>query len=574
MSRAVTPHNATALRRLEQFFADWLRSEQCAAYQRRRPSPQPSPRGRGGKTGSRVGQRKNALAQFFDEWLRSHECTAHLQRSPSAQPSPKEKGGKAGSMVGQRKKALAVLLSSAVLAGCASVSPDGLRGDVQALVGQRSSIANAALPSTDAATRAQAQDAMRGWLAQPLTQDAAVRIALLNNPGLQAQLAALGVQDAERVQALTLPNPQLSLGRFASGQEREIERTLAFSLLDLITLPWRTQQQNEQLQQSTLAAAQQVLQLAADTRRAWLRAVAAEQVAGAHERMHEAAEVGAELAERMLRVGNWSRLQQAREQAVLLQARAELARARLTAATEREQLNRRLGLWGAQTSYQLADQLPPLPATLQSADGIEATALRERLDVQAARRQLDLQASRQGWAGAGAVFGDIGLAYSRNTTTERASGERDVKRGWELDLPLPLFDWGGAARTGAQLEVERSAALLQDTAVRARSEVRSAWLAYRTLLDLARQQQSEVVPLQQQISDETLLRYNGMLASVWELLAQARTSTSAVASAIEAQRDFWLADTDLQLALTGTSPGTQQASGPRSSAAPSTQPEH
>ncbi len=477
---------------------------------------------------------------------------------------------------------LALLAATAVLAGCASVSPDGLRGDVQTWVGQRSGVANAALPSTDAATQAQSQDAIRSWLAQPLTQDAAVRIALLNNPGLQAQLAALGVQDAERVQALTLPNPQLSLGRLVSGQEREIERALGFGLLDLITLPWRTQRQNEQLQQSTLAAAQQVLQLAADTRRAWLRAVAAEQVAATYERMHDAARVGAELAERMLRVGNWSRLQQAREQAVLLQASAELARARLAAATEREQLNHRLGLWGAQTSYQLADQLPALPAQALPADDIEATALRERLDVQAARRQLDLQARRQGWAGAGAVFGDIGLAYTRNTFTERATGVTDVKRGWELDLPLPLFDWGGAARSRAQREVERSAALLQDTAVRARSEVRSAWLAYRTTLDLARQQQSEVVPLQQQISDETLLRYNGMLASVWELLAQARTSTSAVASAIEAQRDFWLADTDLQLALTGTSPltspgsspGASQAPGPRSSAAPSTPPEH
>lgn len=529
MSRAVTTHNTAALRRLEHFFADWLRSKQCAQYQRRWPSPQSSSKGTGSKTGSTLGRRKNALA---------------------------------------------LLVASAVLAGCASVSPDGLRGDVQALVGQRSSIANAVLPSTDAARRSQAQDAMRGWLAQPLTQDAAVRIALLNNPGLQAALAMLGVQDAERVRALTLPNPHLTLGRFASGQEREIERTLAFGLLDLITLPWRTQRHNEQLQQSTLVAAQQVLQLAADTRRAWLRAVAAEQVAATYERMHNAAEVGAELAERMLRVGNWSRLQQARQQAVLLQASADLARARLAAATEREQLNRRLGLWGAQTSYQLAIQLPPLPATPQSADGIEATALVERLDVQAARRQLDLQARRQGWAGAGAMFGDIGLAYTRNTTTERATGAQDVKRGWELDLPLPVFDWGGAARSRAQLEVERSAAQLQSAAVRARSEVRSAWLAYRTMLDLARQQQSEVVPLQQQISDETLLRYNGMLASVWELLAQARTSTSAVVSAIEAQRDFWLADTDLQLALTGTSPGVLQAPGPGSSAAFPSPPEH
>ena len=304
--------------------------------------------------------------------------------------------------------------------------------------------------------------------------------------------------------------------------------------------------------------------------RTWLRAVAAEQVAAAHERMVEAAEAGAELARRMVRVGNWSRLQQAREQAVLHDARAQLARARLAAATEREQLNRRMGVWGLQAQYRLAAPLPPLPANALPADGIEATALRERLDVQAARRQLDTQATRQGWSRAGAVFGDIGVAYSRNTTTDRDGGHRDTTRGWELELPLPLFDWGGAARTRAQAEVEQSAAQLQDTAVRARGEVRAAWLTYRTALDLARQQQGEVVPLRQFISDETTLRYNGMLASVWDMLAEARNSTQAVAHAIEAQRDFWLAETDLQLALTGTSPGALQglASGTAATATP------
>lgn len=451
---------------------------------------------------------------------------------------------------------LSALATALVLAGCASVSPDGLRGDVAALTQDRTGGTTAALLAADPTARAAAQQSIEGWLAQPLTQDAAVRIALLNNPGLQARLAALGVADAERVQAISLPNPHLTLGRFTNSQEREIERTLAFGLMDLITLPWRTRRQAERLQIATLQTAQDVVLLAADTRRAWLRAVAAEQVAATQGRMVEAAEAGAELARRMVQVGNWSRLQQAREQATLLEATRQHARARLAAATAREELHRRMGLWGVQTQYQLAAQLPPLPASALPADGIEATALRERLDVQAARRQLDTQAVRQGWSRAGAVFGDIGLAYSRNTATERDTGHTDVKRGWELELPLPLFDWGDAARTRAQAEVEQSAAQLQDTAVRARSEVRAAWLTYRAALDLARQQHSEVVPLRQFIRDETTLRYNGMLASVWDLLAEARNSTQAVANAIEAQRDFWLAENDLQLALTGTSPGT------------------
>lgn len=461
---------------------------------------------------------------------------------------------------------LSALAALTLLAGCASVSPDGLRGDVARLAAGRTAGVDAALPpptQADPAAQEAAQNAARQsvqrWLAEPLTADSAVRIALLNNPGLQARLAALGVADAERVQAITLPNPHLTLGRLTNSHEREIERSLAFSLMDLITLPWHTARQADRMQIATLQAAQDVVTLAAQARRAWLRAVAAEQIAATHDRMVEAAEAGAELAQRMARVGNWSRLQWAREQVVLQDATRQRAQARLAAATAREELHRTLGLWGSQTPVRLAQQLPPLPAAALPADGIEATALRERLDVQAARRELDTQAQRLGWSRAGAVFGDIGLAYQRNTTTERDTGHRDTQRGWELELPLPLFDWGGAARTRAQAQAEQAAAQLQDTAVRARSEVRAAWLTYRTALDLARQQQAEVVPLRQLIAEETTLRYNGMLASVWELLAEARTSTQAVANAIEAQRDFWLAETDLQLALTGTSPGALQS---------------
>ncbi|KAB2889603.1 MAG: multicopper oxidase domain-containing protein, partial [Burkholderiaceae bacterium] len=184
----------------------------------------------------------------------------------------------------------------------------------------------------------------------------------------------------------------------------------------------------------------------------------------------------------------------------------------------------------------------------------------------ALRRDLDHVADREGWTGVGSVFGDVGLSYSRNTATEKDSGHSDVTRGWELELPIPLFDWGGAASGRARAEVQRSAALLQDGAVRARSEARTAWRSYRTAWDLAHQQQAEVLPLARFVQDETVLRYNGMLASVWELLAQARNATQAVATATQAQRDFWLADTDLQLALTGTSPGALQ--GISASAAP------
>ncbi len=98
-----------------------------------------------------------------------------------------------------------------------------------------------------------------------------------------------------------------------------------------------------------------------------------------------------------------------------------------------------------------------------------------------------------------------------------------------------------------------------EVAINARSEVREAYAAYRSTYELARLYRDEVVPLRKQISDENQLRYNGMLVSVFELLADAREQVSAVNASIEALREFWLADTDLQMAMTGSSSALSRA---------------
>ena len=465
----------------------------------------------------------------------------------------------------RRMLRLSPLLGALVLAGCASVASDGLRSAVNEHTAAHLP-AGSNLPTPDTHATAEQQQATQAqiaqWLSQPVDADTAVRIALLRSPSLQAQLAQLAQQDAQRAQSLTLFNPTLTLGRFVNGHEREIERQLSFNLVQLITLPWRSRWQGWQMEQATLTAAQQVLLHAADTRRAWLRAVAAQQSLQSAERMYEAAEAGGELARRMAQVGNFSKLEQAQELRVQHEAAAQLARARLNASLEREQLARLMGLWGPQADFALPQQLPPLPPAeaLHTGTDAEATALRERLDVRALRRELDTTADRHGFARVGALFGDIGASYSRNTSTDRATRHDEVTRGWELDIPLPIFDWGGVAAAGARAQLQHSSAQLRSTALQARSEARTSWLRYRTAWDLAQQQRAEVLPLAQQMQEEAVYRYNGMFISTWQLLAQARSTAQAVTTTTDAQRDFWLADVDLQLALYSTSPGAGAAS--------------
>ena len=445
-----------------------------------------------------------------------------------------------------------IVLSAVLLAGCASLTPEQNLADVQQLTAGRTAGTDVTLQRN---TR-EIDAAVAELLKAPVTAESAVRIALLNNPGLHSALTQLDISDAQRVQAGRAPNPHVSVAEYAEGSKLEIERVLRFDVAGLLFLPWKAQWQGQQHELAKLQAAQQVIMLATDTRKAWVNAVAAQQTVQYLGQVKEAAEAGAELARRMARVGNWSRLQQAREQVFLADAAAQLARAQQSAMSEREKLTRLMGLWGTQTQFTLLTRLPDLPLQAAELQDVEARALRERLDVRSAVAETGYVADALGMTKAVGYLNGLTLAYKNANISDNAAGTNDIKHGWELELPLPIFDWGTARNARAQALYLQSATRVRDVAVKARSEAREAYHGWRTAYDLARHYRDEVVPLRKAISDEMLLRYNGMLASVWELLGDMRQQTLSVNHFIEAQRDFWLAEADLQLTLTGTSPGT------------------
>ena len=123
--------------------------------------------------------------------------------------------------VAQRGVALAVAV---LLFGCAAVSPDGGVADVRGLAQGRTLVSDPALARGPSA---QTDQAVADLLAQAVTEEAAVRIALLNNPGLHGTMAMLGISDADRVQAGRLPNPHFSLGRFAEGDKVVVDSSYA-----------------------------------------------------------------------------------------------------------------------------------------------------------------------------------------------------------------------------------------------------------------------------------------------------------------------------------------------------------
>lgn len=256
-----------------------------------------------------------------------------------------------------------------------------------------------------------------------------------------------------------------------------------------------------------LRARDEATRLALRAYKAWVNAVATERSAQLLREAKTMAKTAEELTRRMVRAGNVSRLTQAQSQATLSDAAVALARGEQAAFAAREQLVRVLGLWGAQTGFTLAPAFPALPASPTDTTDLEARAIAAR---------SNLQTERLSW-------------QRKQASTVPAS----IDDRWDA--------LGDAAKVRAQ-------------AVLVRSEAREAAFNLRTQWDIAHHLQTEVVPLRQFIHDELTLRYNGMLTSVFEVMADSRTRTLSSLAAAEALRDYWLAFADVQAVLAGVSP--------------------
>ena len=231
-----------------------------------------------------------------------------------------------------------------------------------------------------------------------------------------------------------------------------------------------------------------------------------------------------------------------REQAFYADATAQLARAQQAALAEREQLTRLLGLRGADAAFALPARLPDLPASPFDARRC-ANARRWSAGSTCRWRSATPRAWRSSLGLTAATRFVNVLEVGLRERIRRPANAR--KNGYEIELELPLFDWGTTrvARAEILLPAGDGSARPRSRSTRDR-EVREAYAAYRTSYDLAKHYRDEIVPLRKRIAEENLLRYNGMLIGVFELLADAREQVASVNAAIEATRDFWLADTD------------------------------
>ncbi len=456
------------------------------------------------------------------------------------------------------------LLLPVALVGCASLAADypatrgfdGVASSVQTATGQSS-----VLVTTQAEAKA-ASDETRGLVqGRTINADTAVRVALINNKGLQAAYADLGLSVADLWQESLGVNPSVALSAQGIGPMRTVEGVLIANLLALTTRKRRLDVAETRVRQAQQVAIDETLRVAGEARRAWVEAAGAWGVVAQLNQSRVAADAAAELAGELGRTGAFNKAEQARNQVFYAELTGEIAQARLAAKLAKERLTRVLGLWGDATAYEVPNGLPKLPSRLQEKKEIERLALANRADLKVAQLELEALAKSYGLTQATRYVSDLtlagGLEYEREAETEEEDGvetrnvtERYVPRG-ELEFEIPIFDSGQARMRKAELDYMRAANVLAQKAVEVRSEARAAYQAYRGTHDIARHYRDAVVPLRRAIEAEGVLTYNGMITNTFDLLADARARIGSLVQAENARRAFFLAEVDLTAAIYG-----------------------
>jgi outer membrane protein TolC len=388
-------------------------------------------------------------------------------------------------------------------------------------------------------------------LQKPVSQNDAVLLALVNSPELQAMLAENWSEAADAAQTGRIANPLFTFEHLRSASEIEFSSLLAFGLLDLLTLPQRYNKAQRLIEQTQLRLTGAVVDHITRVRQAWVRGVAAGQSLLYARQVHDAAQASAELARQLQAVGNFNRLQRARQQAFYADAATQLATAQQAVTSTREELLRLLGLTDDQAKLlMLPDRLPDLPKEPLTPEEVGSITKAARLDIRLAHAEYASAAAAQGLTDVTSIT-DIELGLRHDTIKDRADSTRTTKRGYEVSVRLPLFDWGDARRDAMNARTLAAANRLEATVRAAGSNLRQSYSSYRTSYDIARHYRDEVVPVRKAISEENLLRYNGMLIGVFELLADARDQVNSVIVAIAAEEQFWLSNAALQATMIG-----------------------
>jgi cobalt-zinc-cadmium efflux system outer membrane protein len=435
------------------------------------------------------------------------------------------------------------------IGGCASVDPRGGFPEVSAAVGER----YAAKLDWNRGTELdqEAEETLQALLHKKLGADDALQIAMLNNRDVQAMYAELGVAQADLVQAGLFRNPILDAAvQFPlSGVRPDIQLSVVFSFLDALYVPLRKRVAAAQFEEAKLRVTGAVLDFALRVRSAFYEHQANEQMLELRRSISQALSASLEVTRRLHDAGNITDLDLARDRALTEVSRLALRAAEVATRQSRERLNSLMGAWGEETMWEIDARLPDIPVQPLQVNEIERIALSRSIDALHARQRIITAGQQLGYDRATALIPTVDVG---------AAAEREPTEGWRLgpsiSVPIPLFDQGQARVGRAAVELRRAQQEYYAVAVRIRAVARAVRERMLGAQDRALYYRDILLPLREQIVNETQLQYNAMQVGIFQLLREREHQIETAVSYVEALREYWLARADLEQISSGRLP--------------------
>ena len=439
-----------------------------------------------------------------------------------------------------RAKALAAL---AITVGCVSTS---IRDDLERVRARtRLPLPNDAL-SRDVDPDPAAE--VRRVLSAPLTVDAAVRIATVNNRALRATLRELGISRGRLLQAGLMPNPTFELElRYQQDRAQPLQGDvrLEFELTRMLLAPVRASAARSDLEVARVRAAGAAIELGFEARSAFLAVQAAQERLAIAQRGLDAFAAGRDAARALFAAGNTPALDRASQEVAYETARVTVAQMELDLLDRREALVRLLGLSGEDTGWTITDALPPVPDAAPLSDATEARALRASLELEVLRARLEATARRIGLSRAEGWTPDIAVD---------AHGEQDgasLEIGGGVRMSLPVFDRRQGATAAYEAEFDGMLERYHGLAIDVRSSLRETRNRVRSAHARAAQFDRVIAPARRRVVALVLEQYNAMNLGVFQVVQARREQLDAELAQVETRREYWTQLAALDALLAG-----------------------
>ena len=387
---------------------------------------------------------------------------------------------------------------------------------------------------------------VRSLLEQPLDADAAVRIALLNNRELRAQLREVGIASSALLTAGLVANPIFEFELLPERDSR-YELRVEYEITSLIMAPLERQAARYELEAARYTAASAVVQLGYEVRTRFYALQATDQRLTLAQQSLDALAAERDTAQALLNAGNITPLDASSRIAAFERARVDVATMELDLAERREEVQRLLGLHGDETSWRIESRLGAVPEELTVAEDIERRALSANLELRAAQKQLDGLAKQSGIVRTRAWLPEIAADVHVLRVREEEAGRGEEWRwGGGASVEVPLFNRGQGRLRGIGARFDAALERFQGLAVDLRSGAREARNRLVSAHGRARQYQNVILPAQRTVMEQTLLQYNAMQLGIFQLLEARRELLDVELAYADTLREYWSAIAEIE----------------------------